>query len=90
MEPEVQVLMDQDQLGESNPIFQVQDQDQLAESSSTFQHEVSNTPHLQSQYLDINSQDADQRGPHPKRDPTPHALMVSPQSSQVTSPEPAE
>ena len=47
MEPEVLYLMDQDQLADSNPIFQVQDQDQVTESSPFFQvHEVSNTPHL--------------------------------------------
>ena len=91
VEPEVQNLMDQDQLAKSNPIFLVQDEDQLAESSPIFQvHEVSNTPHLQSQDLDINSDDADQSGPHPKRDPTPDAIIVSPQSNQGTSPEPAE
>ena len=63
VEPEVQNLMDQDQLAESNPISQVQDQDQVSESSTIFQvHELSNTPHLQSQDLDINSDDADRRG----------------------------
>ena len=91
MEPEVQNLMDQDQLAESNPVFEVRDQDQLAESSPIFQvHEMSNTPHLQSQDLDINSDDADRSGPHPKRDPTPDASIVSPHSNQGTSPEPAE
>ena len=70
LEPEVQNLMDQDQLADSNSISQVQDQDQLIESSPIFQvHELSNTPHLQSQDLDMNSDDADQSGPHPKRDP---------------------
>ena len=49
-EPEVQSLMDHDQLAHSNYISQVQDQDQLTESSPIFQvQEVSNTPHLQSQ-----------------------------------------
>ena len=91
MEPEVQDLMDQDQLAESNLIFQVHDPDQLAESSPIFQvHEVSNTPDLQSQDLDINSGDANQSGPHPKRDSTPNAVIVSPQSNQGTSPESAD
>ena len=87
----MQNLMDQDQLTDSNPITQIQDQDQLTESSPTFQvHEVSNTPHLKSQDLDINSDDADQSGPDPKRDPTPYAVIVSAQNNQGTSPEPAE
>ena len=43
--------------------------------------EVSNTPHLQSQDLGINSDDADQSGPHPKRDPTSDAVMVTPEPS---------
>ena len=91
VEPERQDLMDQDELAESNPIFQVQDQDQLAEFSPIPQvHEVSNIPHLQSQDLDINNDDADQSGPHPKRDPTADAVIVSSQSNQRTSPEPAE
>ena len=34
--------------------------------------------------------DADQSGPHPKRDPTPDAVIVSPQSNQGTSSELAE
>ena len=47
VEPEVQNLMDQDQLAHSNPISEVQDQDQLTESSPIFQvQEVPNTPHL--------------------------------------------
>ena len=91
VEPEVQNLMDQDQLADSNPIFQVQNQDQLTESSPFFQvHEVSNPPRLQSQYLDINSDDADQSEPHSKRDPTPDAVIVSPQSDQGVFPEPNE
>ena len=82
VEPEVPNLIDQDQLAESNPIFEVQDQDQLTESSPIFQvHEGSNAPHLQSQDLDINSDEADQSGPHPKRDPTPDAVMVTPEPS---------
>ena len=90
-EPEVQNLMDENQLAESNPIFQVRNQDQLAKSSPIFKvHEMSNTPHLQSQDLGINSDDAGQSGPHPKRDPTPDAVIVSAQSNQGTSPEPAE
>ena len=61
VEPEVQNLMDQHQLAESNPTFQVQNEDQLAESSPIFQvHGVSNAPHLQSQDLNINGDDADQ------------------------------
>ena len=84
VEPEVQNLMDQDQLADSNPICQVQDQDQLTESSPIFQvHEVSNTAHLQSQDPNINSDDADQSGPHPKRDPTPDAVMVTPEQVPV-------
>ena len=80
VEPGVQKLMDQDQLADSNPISQVQDQDQLNESSPIFQvHEVSNKPHLQNQDLDINSDEADQSGPHPKRDPTPEEVMVTPE-----------
>ena len=81
VEPEVQNLMDQDQLAASHPISQLQDQDQLTESSPIFRvHEVSNTPHLQSHNLDINSDDAHQSGPNPKRDPTPEAVIVLPQS----------
>ena len=80
--PEVQNLMDLDQLAESNPISQVHDQDQLTESSPTFQvHEVSDTPHLQSQDPDINSDDANRSGSHPKRDPTPDAVMLTPEPS---------
>ena len=91
VEPEVQNLMDQDQLADSDPISQVKDQDQLTECSPIFHvHEVSNTPHLQSQNLDIKSDDADQSGRHPKRVPTPNAVIVSPQSNQGMSPEPAE
>ena len=67
LEPEVLNLMDQDQLAESSPIFAV--------------CEVSKTPHLQSQDLDINSDDADQSGPGPKRDPTPDAVLVTPEPS---------
>ena len=90
-ELEVQNLMHQDQLADSNPTSRVQDQHQLTESSPISQvHEVSKTPHLQSQGLDINSDDADQSGPHPKTDPTPDVGIVSPQSNQGTSPEPAE
>ena len=82
VEPEVQSLMDQDQLADSNPISQVDDQDQLTEPGPIFQdHEMSNTPHLQSQELNINSDDADQSGPHPKGDPTPDAVMVTPEPS---------
>ena len=82
VELEVQELIDQDQLADSNLISQVQDQDHLTESSSIFQvHEVSNTPHLQSQEPDINNDDADQSGPHPKMDPTPDADMVTPEPS---------
>ena len=78
----MQNLMDQEQLADSNPISQVQDQDQLTESSPIFQvHEVSNTPHLQSQNLDCNSDDADSSGPQPNRDPTPDAVMVTPEPS---------
>ena len=62
----------------------------MTESSPIFQvHEVSNTPHLQSQELVLNSDHAGQSGPHPKRDPKPDAVIVSPQSNQGTSPEPA-
>ena len=61
----MQNLMDQDQLGDSNPTSQVMDQDQLTESSPIFQvQEVSNTPHLQGQDLDINTDNADQSEPH--------------------------
>ena len=82
VKPVVQNLMDQDQLADSNRISQVQDQDQLTESSPIFQvHDVSNTPNLQSQDLDINSDDADENGPHPKRDPTLDAVMVTPERS---------
>ena len=74
--------MDQNQLADYNPISQVQSQDQLTESSPIFQvHEVSNTPHLQNQDLDISNDDADQSGPHPKRDPMPDAVMVTPEPS---------
>ena len=38
----------------------------------------------------MNSDDADQSGPQPKRDPTPDAVMVSPQRNQGTSPDLAE
>ena len=82
VEPEVQNLMDQDRLADSNPMSQVQDLDQLTEFSPIFQvHEVSNTPHLQSQNLGLNSDDADQSGPHTKRDPRPDAVMVTPEPS---------
>ena len=82
VEPEVQSLMDQYQLAYSNHISQVQDQDQLTESSPIFQvREVSNTTHLQSQDLDISSDDADKNGPHPKGDPTSDAVMVTPEPS---------
>ena len=85
-EPEMQNLTEQDQVDDSNPISQVQDQDELTESSPIFQvHEVWYTPQLQSQHLDINSDDVDQRGQHPKRDPTPDAVIVSPHSNQGTS-----
>ena len=78
----MQNLMDQDQLADSNPISQVQDQDQLTESSCIFEvHEVFSTPHLQSQDLGINSDDADQSGPHQKRDPMLYAVMVTPEPS---------
>ena len=51
VEPEVQNLIDQYQLAESNPIIQV--------------HEVSNTPCFQSpDDQDINSDDADREGSH--------------------------
>ena len=74
VEPEVQNLMDQYQLAESNPIIEV--------------HEVSNTHHFQSpDDQDINSDDADRSGPHPGRDLTPDAVMVSPRSDQGMSPE---
>ena len=63
-------------------ITQVQGQDQLTESSPIFHvHEVSNTSHSQGEDLDINSDDADQSAPHPKRDPTPDAVMVTPEPS---------
>ena len=42
---------------------------------------MSNRPHLQSQDLDINCDDPDQSGRHPKRDPTPDAVMVTPEPS---------
>ena len=78
VEPGVQKLMDQNQLADSNPMSQVQEQDRLTESSPIFQvHEVSNIPNLQSQDPDVNSDDASQSGPHPKRDPTPDAVMVT-------------
>ena len=74
VEPEVQNLVDQDQLADSHPISAVWGQDQLTESSPPFQvHELSNTPHLHSEDLDINSDDAEQSGPDPRRDPTPDA-----------------
>ena len=76
VEPEVQNPIDQDQLADSNPIFQVD--------------HMSNTPHLQSQDPDINSDDADRSGPHPKRDPKSDTVIVTHQSNQGTSPEPAE
>ena len=80
VEPEVQNLVDQDQLANSSPISEVQGQDQLTESSPIFQvYEVSNTPHLQSQDLDINSDDADQSVPHPTREPTPDEVMLTPE-----------
>ena len=76
----MQNLMDRDQLADCHPISQVQNHNQLTESSPIFQvHEVSNTPHLQSQDLDINTDDADQSGLHPKTDPTPDAVMVTPE-----------
>ena len=82
VEPEVQNLMDQDQLADSHPIPHVQDHDQLTASSPIFQvHEVSNTPHLHSQDLDINSDDADQSGSHPKRAPRHNAVRVTPEPS---------
>ena len=91
VEPQVRNLMDQDHLADSNPISRVQGQGQLTESSPIFLlHEVSYTPYLQSQDLDINSEDADQSGSHPERDPTPDAVIVSSQSNQGTSPEPGE
>ena len=90
VEPEVQDLMDQDQLAGSNPISQVKDEDRLTETSPIAEvHEVSKTPHLQSQDLDINSDDAGESWPHPKKDSTPDAVILSPQSNQGTSPEPA-
>ena len=79
MEPELQNLMDQDKLVDSDPISRVQDPDQLTQSSPIFHvHEVSNTPHLQSQDLDINSDDSNQSGPHSKHDMPD---MVSPEPS---------
>ena len=79
VEPEVQNVMNQDRLAESNPISQVRDQHQLTVSSPISQlHEVSNTPHLQSPDLDINDEWADQSERHLKKDPTLDAVMVTP------------
>ena len=78
----MQTLMDQDQFADSNANCQVQAQHPLTESSPIIQvHEVSDTPHLQNPDLDINSDDADQIGRHPKRDPTSDAVRVTPEPS---------
>ena len=80
VEPELQNLMDQDGVADSNLISQVQDQDQLTESSPIFKVlEVSNAAHLQGQELNVSSDDADQSGPQPKRNPTPDAVKMTPE-----------
>ena len=90
VEPEVQNLMDRDQLADSDPISQVQDQHQLTECSPTFQvHDVSNTPHLPSHDLHINSDVADQSRSHPKSHRTPDAVMALTWTKEGTSPDPA-